>query len=247
MKSAFAAVVACTTFAAPWLYAQTGAQASITQDTTMTRQQTLTRQQQSIVPIAALAAAGDMRGLNKALNQALDAGLTVSEIKETLVQLYAYAGFPRSLNALGEFMKVLAARKAAGHDAPAGREPGPLPAPDKMLEVGTANQTRLVGAPVTGPLFEFAPQVDRYLKEHLFGAIFARDNLDWQDRELATLGALAAQPGLDSQLGSHMRVSRNTGLSEAQLQHLVSVLRERVSVEAADRAEAARSTSAAHH
>ena len=40
-------------------------------------------------------------------------------------------------------------------------------------------------------------------------AIFARDNFDWQDRELATLGALAVQPGLDSQLASHMRISRN--------------------------------------
>ncbi|KJS29540.1 MAG: hypothetical protein VR64_20520 [Desulfatitalea sp. BRH_c12] len=39
-----------------------------------------------------------------ALNQGLDAGLTVNEIKEILVQLYAYAGFPRSLNAIGTFM-----------------------------------------------------------------------------------------------------------------------------------------------
>ena len=210
----------------------------------MTQAQTLTPRRQAILPIAAFTASGDMHGLDAAFRQALDAGLGINEIKEILVQLYAYAGFPRSLNALGAFMKVLEARKAHGIDDPQGREPDPLPTPENMLQAGTANQTRLVGAPVSGPLFAFAPQVDRYLKEHLFGAIFARDNLSWQDRELATLGALAALPGAESQLGSHMRIGRNTGISEPQLQAVVAVLRERVSSEVADRAEAARSQSA---
>ena len=62
--------------------------------------------------IAAAMATSDMPKLNAALNQGLDAGLTVSEGKEILVQLYAYAGFPRSLNALGELLKVVEARKA---------------------------------------------------------------------------------------------------------------------------------------
>jgi 4-carboxymuconolactone decarboxylase len=32
--------------------------------------------------------------------------LTVNEIKEILVQMYAYAGFPRSLNGINAFMAV---------------------------------------------------------------------------------------------------------------------------------------------
>ncbi|MBL8432390.1 MAG: carboxymuconolactone decarboxylase family protein, partial [Dechloromonas sp.] len=67
---------------------------------------TLSAQQQAILPIAAFAAAGDMGKLNAALNQGLDAGLTISDAREILVQLYAYTGFPRSLNALTELMKV---------------------------------------------------------------------------------------------------------------------------------------------
>jgi alkylhydroperoxidase/carboxymuconolactone decarboxylase family protein YurZ len=73
---------------------------------TMTREDTLSTQQQAIAPIAAFAAAGDMPRLDDALNRGLEAGLTIGEIKEILVQLYAYAGFPRSLNALGQLMKV---------------------------------------------------------------------------------------------------------------------------------------------
>ena len=227
------------------LYARpTAAFTTNASDTTMPNQQNLTARQQAILPITAFTATGDLPRLDEALRQGLDAGCTISEIKEMIVQMYAYAGFPRSLNALGEFMKVLDARKAQGITDVQGRDPDPLPPADQMLAVGTANQTKVAGAPVTGPLFEFAPQVDRYLKEHLFGAIFARDNLSWEDRELATLGALAALQGLDSQLGSHMRISRNVGISEEQLQQVVTVLRERVSPEAGDRAEAARSKSA---
>jgi alkylhydroperoxidase/carboxymuconolactone decarboxylase family protein YurZ len=61
----------------------------------------LNEKQQKIVAISAFTAKGDLNNLNIALNEGLDAGLTVSEIKEILVQMYAYAGFPRSLNALG--------------------------------------------------------------------------------------------------------------------------------------------------
>jgi 4-carboxymuconolactone decarboxylase len=201
--------------------------------------QTLSLKQQAIAPIAAATALGDIPRLNQALNQGLDAGLTLSETREILVQMYAYTGFPRSLNALGEMMKVVDARKQRGiQDAP-GREPGPVPKGQELLALGTANQTKLVGAPVRGALFEFAPVIDEYLKSHLFGAMFARDNLDWQSRELATVGALAALTGAESQLQSHVGFSMNVGLTPAQLRQLAEVLTQRGHPEAAVRTRAA--------
>ena len=188
------------------------------------------------MPIAAFAAAGDIARLGTALNQGLDAGLTVSDAREVLVQLYAYAGFPRSLNALAELMKVLEARKQRGiQDAP-GRAPSrAIPKGEALLAAGTANQTKLVGAPVRGPLFDFAPAINEYLKTHLFGDIFERDNLDWQSRELATVGMLSALPGAESQLQSHMGISMNVGLTANQLRQLTQVLAERVDADAAKR------------
>ncbi len=197
----------------------------------------LTLQQKNIAMIAAYAAAGDLPGLNVALNRSLDTGLTVSDCREVLVQLYAYAGFPRSLNALGELMKVLDARRSQGkHDA-AGKEPGPIPTPEEMLAEGTRNQTALVGSPVTGSLFEFAPAIDQYLKGHLFGAIFARDNIDWKSRELATVGALAAMNGVEPQLKAHLGISMNVGLSLNQLKELVPFFREQGQDNVAQRLE----------
>jgi len=69
-------------------------------------------------------------------------------------------------------------------------------------------------------LFDFAPAIDEYLKTHLFGDVFERDNLDWPSRELATVGMLSALAGAESQLQSHMRISMNVGLSATQLDQL---------------------------
>nr|WP_236597625.1 carboxymuconolactone decarboxylase family protein [Paraburkholderia kirstenboschensis] len=202
--------------------------------------ETLTDRQQAIVPIAAFAAAGNLASLNTSLDAGLDAGLTVSEAKEILVQLYAYAGFPRSLNALAELMKVLEMRKQRGIQDVAGRQPGSLiPTGDALLAAGTANQTRLSGSPVTGQLFEFAPAIDAYLKTHLFGDIFERDNLDWQSRELATVSMLSALSGVDSQLQAHVRISMNVGLTANQLRQVGQVLADRVDGEVARRAREA--------
>ncbi|MHA6909709.1 carboxymuconolactone decarboxylase family protein [Ralstonia pseudosolanacearum] len=195
----------------------------------------LTASQLAIGPIAGSAAAGDITRLNGALLKGLDDGLSISDIKEVLVQLYAYAGFPRALNALGEFMKVVEYRRTKGvKDAP-GREPGEVPTGKALLDAGTANQTKLSGAPVRGPLFDFAPAIDFFLKAHLFGDIFARDNLDWQSRELATVAILSSLSGLESQLLSHIRISMNVGLTAEQLKQFGDELGARGDAQASER------------
>jgi quercetin dioxygenase-like cupin family protein/alkylhydroperoxidase/carboxymuconolactone decarboxylase family protein YurZ len=209
--------------------------------------QKLSAKQQAIPLIAAAMASSNIARLNVALNQGLDAGLTVSEAKEILVQLYAYSGFPRSLNALGELLKVLEARKQRGVEDEPGREPGRvIPVGDELLARGKANQTRIAGAPVQGPLFDFVPVINQYLQAHLFGDIFERDNLDWQSRELATVAALAATPGVESQLRSHMAASLRVGLSVAQLRQLTRLLADQGDADAAKRAAEALDTTLAN-
>ncbi|MDO9359612.1 MAG: carboxymuconolactone decarboxylase family protein [Polaromonas sp.] len=215
-----------------------GSQAPQAQLQTFPKSEALSARQQAIVPIAALAASGDMSRLGPALNASLNAGLTVNEAKEVLVQVYAYAGFPRSLNALGELMKVVDARKQRGiQDQPGLAPVRAIPKGDALRAAGAANQTRLAGAPVNAPLYDFAPVVSEYLQSHLFGDIFERDNLDWQSRELATVSMLSMLQGAESQLQSHMGFSRNVGITVAQLNQLAQVLAERVDAVAAKRAQ----------
>lgn len=216
------------------------AEAPQSMTTPQTTARALSGKQQTIPLIAAFMATSDMRNLNSALNQALDAGLTISETREILVQLYAYVGFPRSLNALNELMTVVQARKQHGIEDAPGREPGrAIPVGDELLASGTANQTKISGAPVKGPVFEFAPVINQFLQTHLFGDIFERDNLDWQSRELATVGALAATPGVESQLRAHMAASLRVGLSAAQLAEVTELLKKHGDAQTAERANAA--------
>lgn len=187
--------------------------------------ETLSQRQQAIPLIALYMASSNMEKLHQALNQGLDAGLTISEAKEILVQLYAYTGFPRSLNALNVLMKVVDERKQRGIQDEAGKDPiAAVPTGDALRQLGIANQTKISGGPVQGPLFEFAPVINQFLQAHLFGDIFARDNLDWQSRELATVGALAATPGVEAQLLSHTRASIRVGLTSEQLRQLAGIL-----------------------
>src|ERR671932_749382 len=99
--------------------------------TSMNNNQTLNAKEQSIVTVSAFTAKGDLEQLRKALNKGLDAGLTVNEIKEVLVQLYAYCGFPRSLNGINTLMSVLEDRKKRGVTDVEGKTATPINDGDK--------------------------------------------------------------------------------------------------------------------
>lgn len=185
---------------------------------------TLNAKQQSIVAISAMSASGDLDKLKTALTQALDAGLTVNEIKEILVQVYAYAGFPRSLNALTTFQTVMEERKAKGIADTEGKATSPMPTNGTSLEFGTKNQTKLIGQPIGGGIYDFAPAIDQFLKAHLFGDIFQRDSLDWKHRELATIAMLAAISGVEPQLKGHMGIGMHNGLTVADLRSTAAVI-----------------------
>lgn len=196
----------------------------------------LNQRQQNIVAIACLEAKGDLENLSGAIHTGLDEGLTVSEIKEALSHLYAYTGFPRSLNALGVLQQVLAERKAKGIRDKEGKEADPLPDDFDALKEGTAIQTKLSGAPFD---YSFAPATDYYLKAHLFGDIFARNNLTFPERELVTVSALSGIKGVEPQLKSHVRGAKNMGLTDAEIHSIPGVLLQKVGEPEAYRAKKA--------
>ena len=137
----------------------------------------LTKTQQHLAALAAASARGDQDALARHLHAAIGAdGLTVQQAQSALEQLYAYCGFPRSLNALTTLMNVVEERKKAGKSVQEGNPPSPLPAGD-MAERGRILREELVGHPVGGALVAFAPRSDYYLTAHLFGDIFSDDRL----------------------------------------------------------------------
>ncbi len=178
----------------------------------------LNSKQQSLALLGKYVATGDQGRLKAMLNQAFDSGsLTINDAKDAMVQLYAYCGFPRSLNALATLMAVVSERSEKGLATEAGRAASALPANFDSLQTGKATQTQLVGQEVKGGLFDFAPEANRYLQAHLFGDIFASDLLNWQEREILTLGALGATADTVPQYGSHKGIAQHNGLSDGQI------------------------------
>ena len=159
--------------------------------------------------------------LESAIHGGLEAELTVSQIKEALSQLYAYTGFPRSLNALGVLQNVVESRKSKDKRVIMVEDASPLSDDFDALKEGTRVQTQLTGKPFN---YDFAPVTDYYLKAHLFGDIFARDNLTYADRELVTVSALSGLQGVEPQLKAHIAGARNMGVTEEQLQGIVVAL-----------------------
>jgi 4-carboxymuconolactone decarboxylase len=207
--------------------------------TSMNKNQNLNAKEQSIATISALTAKGDLENLRKALNDGLDSGLTVNEIKEVLAQMYAYCGFPRSLNAINTLMSMLEERKKKGVKDEAGKTATPITDTADKYERGRKTLEKLSGQPQSKPakgFGEFSPALDRFLKEHLFADIFDSDVLNYQQRELATISALAAMPGVESQLESHLSMGMNTGLTESQLQQVFDLIEKNISKEQAETA-----------
>lgn len=200
----------------------------------------LTAEQQSIITISALTATGDLEHLKTQLNTGLDAGLTINEIKEVLVQLYAYCGFPRSLNGISTLMKVVEERKAQGKQDVTGKEASPLTDSLDKYERGRKTLETLTKTPQAKPapgFGQFAPRIDAFLKEHLFADIFDSDVLTYQQRELATISVLSAMEGVAPQLQAHITMGLNTGLTESQLQQVFSLIETHIGKKQADTAK----------
>lgn len=201
---------------------------------------TLDTKQSAIISIASLTAKGDLKKLKTALVDGLEAGLTINEIKEVMVHLYAYCGFPRSLRGLRTFIKVLDERKAKGIEDALGTEAAPIENKLTKYDRGKANLEALIQAKLDGPpadYAQFAPVIEIFLKEHLFADIFDRDVLDYQQRELVTVSGLIAIGGVEPMMRSHINICLIQGITPAQLMELVDVVGENVDQEKIDSAK----------
>ncbi|OXA90076.1 carboxymuconolactone decarboxylase family protein [Flavobacterium hercynium] len=190
--------------------------------------QNLNDKQKAIVGIASTTAKGDLSKLKEELNTGLDAGLTINQIKEAIVHLYAYCGFPRSIRGLQTFMTVLEERKVKGITDVVGAEASPIKTDRSKYERGQVILEKLTETKQDGPkkgYSAFAPEIDIFLKEHLFADIFERDILTYAERELVTISVIASIGDAEPMLQSHLNIALNVGLTPVQLHDFISVIR----------------------
>ncbi len=217
------------------------AQQAVGQDSTEKR--TLSDKQKGIVLMAALTAKGDLEKLKPAINKALDAGLTINECKEVFLHTYAYCGFPRSIQGLNTLITTLEERKSKGIKDNFGRQATPVSDTNKYA-TGWKNLAKLRGLPTDGPIEKpasgygaFSPEIDTFLKEHLFSDLFSRDVLTFAERELTTISVLIALgKGVEPMLGSHLGLSLKQGVTSNQIEEVFLLIEKSVSKTDADAA-----------
>ena len=142
-------------------------------------------------------------------------------IEELLLQTYLFAGFPRALNGMREWRRLVK-----------------TPAPS--LELGNAQRFREQGEEtcrrVYGSMYErlrvniraLHPLLDDWMIEEGYGKVLSRPGLDLPRRELCIVAACAAT-AQDRQLQSHLHGARNVGVAENVLTDALDALREIVS------------------
>lgn len=184
----------------------------------------LSERQQAIIAVGATTGAGDLEALRESLIGALNAGMTQNEIKEILIQAYAYSGFPRAIRAIQTFMQLIEERKGQGINDTEGRVASHITAEGSKYHRGAEILALLTGVEPTAEksgFAAFAPGIDTFLKEHLFCDIFERDVLSFKEREIATVSIIAGVGGVEPMAKSHMTICLRLGWTERQIAALL--------------------------
>jgi 4-carboxymuconolactone decarboxylase len=122
-------------------------------------------------------------------------------------------------------------RKAKGITDVLGAEASPIQEQRSKYERGREILGKLMGTPQDGPktgYSAFAPQIDTFLKEHLFADIFERDVLTYSERELVTISVLSSIGGVDPMLNAHLKICLNVGLTPDQLKQFIGIIKSTV-------------------
>jgi 4-carboxymuconolactone decarboxylase len=170
--------------------------------------------------ISCLAVQGHLPQLEWHIAAALRIGVPPEAVREVLVQVIPYAGWPPALNALGAMKKVFLERQISLERVP----PRPASRPERSAltlvgrERGAAVYADYAG--VERSLAEYDPELPGYLTENSYGQIYARPGLDLRQRELIAVAMLTAQQRLP-QLGWHIEGAHRVGSSPLETKEVI--------------------------
>lgn len=201
-------------------------------------EQAMDSKRQHIAEVATLTSMGDLDKLKTVLTDGLNDGMTVGELKEVMVHTYAYCGFPRALRGLQTLVAVLDERKAKGIEDDWGREASPITDTRRKYERGRDILAEISGVPADAPKADYAvlaPEIEVFLKEHLFADLFERDVLTYAERELTTVAVIASLgKGVEPMLKGHMGIALNVSVTPDELRGVLAIVEKHVGRSEAD-------------
>ena len=170
--------------------------------------------------IATLLGCQGIDAFRAVLPEALDSGLTPSEVKEIIYQGTAYLGLGRTYAFITAANEVF---EAVGVSLPL--PPAAATTPEDRVEKGNALQVEIFGEGMkgfqnSGP--EETRHINHWLAGNCFGDYYTRKGLTLAEREMITFCYISAQGGCEPQLTAHAKGNMNVGNDKAFLIDVVS-------------------------
>lgn len=187
---------------------------------------TLDNKSKEIVAISSLIAQGAIPELKVHLNGALNTGSTINEVKEIILQMSVYCGFPKCINGMKALRQVLEERKALGINDKEGKTASTNTTIDKytlgakFLAILKDNQEQILKENFQN----LSPELVRLTIEYGYGDIFSRDNLDKKYRQISTISALATLGNAQPQLKFHIEAGLNIGLTVDEIKEIMLMM-----------------------
>lgn len=188
--------------------------------------ETLDLKSKEIAVVASLTAMGNARPQLKVhLNGALNTGSSISEVKEVILQMSVYSGFPSCINAMNALKEVLQEREANGIKDKVG-EKANVNATER-IKLGKQELSQLDSLQVErlrDAYGDFSPELVKFILEYGYGDIFSRDNLSKKHRQIATISALTALGNAQPQLKFHINAGLNIGVTEEEIKEVILLM-----------------------
>lgn len=161
------------------------------------------------------------------LNGALNTGSSISEIKEVILQMSVYSGFPSSINGMNALKEVLGEREGRGIKDIVGVVATPTSLATSRFDKGKEKLSQLDSLQVDRlniAYSDFSPELVKFVLEYGYADIFSRDNLDVKYRQISTIAALTALGNAQPQLKFHINAGLNIGLTVENVKEIMLLM-----------------------
>jgi len=186
----------------------------------------LENKSKEVVAVSSLIAQGAIPQLKVHLNGALNSGCSINEVKEIILQMSVYAGFPKSINAMNAFKEVLQERSEKGIADKKGvtfliqNNPDRYKLGVEYLSLLSKEQEQVL----KDSYDEISPELVQFTMEYGYGDVFSREDLDKKYRQIATIAALATLGNSQPQLKFHIKGALNIGISKEEIKEIMLLM-----------------------
>ena len=179
-----------------------------------------------IAVVAALTAIGNAQPqLRVHINGALNTGSSINELKEVILQMSVYSGFPSAINGMNALKEVLQERQKYGIEDETGKSA--TETTSDRLRLGEQELSKLDSLQaerLKKAYNDFSPELVKFTLEYGYADIFSRNNLNKKYRQIATISALTVLGTAQPQLKFHINAGLNIGLTENEIKEIMLLM-----------------------